>query len=102
MARRLIAAAAVQLIVSCLTPHSVHAQLSAVGPEFQVNTYTTSAQAIPRVAANVAGEFVVVWSSYGQDGHYGGVFGQRYDNAGVAQGSEFQVNTYTTSFQSGG
>ena len=77
------------------------AQLSAVGPELQVNTYTTNQQSLPRVATNVGGEFVVVWSSYGQDGSYSGVFGQCYSDAGVAQGPEFQVNTFTTSFQSG-
>ena len=70
-----------------------------VGPEFQVNTYTTSAQGGPAVAIAAAGEFVVVWSSYDQDGSYDGVFGQRFDAQGVPSGSEFRVNTYTTSTQ---
>jgi hypothetical protein len=73
---------------------------AAVGAEFQVNTYTTSYQGLPDVAADADGDFVVVWSSfYGQDGSSGGVFGQRYTSAGAAVGAEFQVNTYTTSIQ---
>src|SRR5436190_796399 len=40
----------------------------ALGPEFRVNTYTTSDQSSPSVAADAAGNFVVVWSSFGQDG----------------------------------
>ena len=69
---------------------------SAQGPEFIVNTYTTGRQDAPAVAADEAGNFVVVWSSYGQTGeYYFGVFGQRYDSAGNAQGGEFQVNQST-------
>jgi hypothetical protein len=73
------------------------------GGEFQVNTYTTGGQSDYRpglaVAADSAGNFVVVWSSYGQDGDGQGVFGQRFDSAGSSQGGEFQVNTYTTGNQ---
>ncbi len=71
-----------------------------VGVEFQVNTYTTNGQYSPAVAADAEGDFVVVWRSYVQDGSSFGVFGQRYTSAGVALGGEFQVNTYTTNFQS--
>jgi hypothetical protein len=39
------------------------------------------------VALDPAGDFVVVWSSP-QDGSSFGVFGQRYDAAGSAQGTE--------------
>ena len=70
-----------------------------VGSEFQVNTYTTSNQTNPAVAAGAAGNFVVVWDSYGQDGASRGVFGQGLDSGGNPVGSEFQVNSYTTSFQ---
>ncbi len=72
---------------------------TAQGGEFQVNTYTSGYQTAPAVAANAAGDFVVVWQSQ-QDGFNFGVFGQRYDSAGAAQGGEFQVNTYTTGTQS--
>ena len=75
-----------------------------LGTEFQVNTYTTGVQAFPAIAAGPAGTFVVVWQSgsyyYGaQDGSRSGIFGQRYDAAGLPIGAEFQVNTYTTGFQ---
>jgi hypothetical protein len=41
----------------------------------------------------------VVWQSITQDLSGYGVFGQRYASNGTAQGAEFQVNTYTTSYQ---
>src|SRR5262245_10409477 len=66
---------------------------TSLGPEFQVNTYTTSAQNSPVVAADGAGNFVVVWASP-HDGSGSGVFGQRYDSSGTPLGSEFPVNTY--------
>jgi len=82
----------------------------AQGGAFQVNTYTTSAQGTPSVAMDAAGEFVIVWQSYGEDGSGYGIYGKRYNAAGVEQaplagvtrgaGNEFQVNTYTTGAQS--
>jgi len=74
----------------------------ALGSEFQVNSYTTSSQTQPAVASDALGDFVVVWESEGSPGndHSGhSIQGQRYDPMGNAVGSEFQVNTYTTSFQ---
>jgi hypothetical protein len=76
-----------------------NAQGVAQGSEFQVNTYTTSMQFMPSIAMNSQGDFAVTWISYGQDGSAHGVYGQRYNALGIAQGSEFQVNTYTTSTQ---
>ena len=70
-----------------------------VGTEVQVNTYTTSIQRLPQVGGDGAGNFVVVWESYFQDGYGYGVFGQRYDSSGARAGTEFQVNTYTTNNQ---
>jgi len=75
---------------------------NAVGSEFQVNTYTTSLQFGASVAIDADGEFVVVWTSIGSAGSDTdgtSVQGQRYDASGNAVGSEFQVNTYTTSYQ---
>lgn len=69
------------------------------GGEFQVNSYTTGMQYAPAVAADGAGSFTVVWSSFEQDGADTGVFGQRFDALGAAVGDEFQVNSYTTSRQ---
>ena len=71
-----------------------------LGPEFQVNTYTSDYQADPAACIAADGSFVVVWRSNGEDGDEGGVFGQRYDVSGNAQGSAFQVNTYTSEDQS--
>jgi hypothetical protein len=70
-----------------------------LGGEFQVNTYTTGSQSYPAVGMDATGDFVVVWHSDGQDGSAIGVFGQRYDAAGVPRGGEFQVHTYTTAQQ---
>ncbi|MEX2114325.1 MAG: hypothetical protein WD845_14120 [Pirellulales bacterium] len=72
----------------------------ALGSEFQVNTTETDQQLDPSVAMDADGDFVVVWTSEpflaaGQDGDGDGVYAQRYNAAGVAQGSEFRVNTYT-------
>jgi large repetitive protein len=49
-----------------------------LGPEFRINTFTTNAQNRSAAAADPAGNFVVTWDSYGQDGSAAGVFGQRY------------------------
>ena len=70
--------------------------------DFQVNTYATGGQFYPAVAANAAGDFVVVWESIGSAGtdtDATGIQGQRFASSGAAQGSQFQVNTYTTGFQ---
>ena len=70
-----------------------------LGPEFQVETYTTGLQGFPSVSADASGDFVVVWHSDGQDGSDLGVFGQRYSSAGSPLGPEFRVNTNTTGGQ---
>jgi hypothetical protein len=48
-----------------------------MGTEFQINAYTTGAQGAPTIVADPAGNFVVGWESYGQDGDQAGVFGTR-------------------------
>ncbi|MCQ8119922.1 DUF4347 domain-containing protein, partial [Methylomonas rosea] len=53
---------------------------------------------LPRVTGLVGGGFVVAWDSYANDlANYSqtDIFFQRYNNAGVAQGSITQVNTTT-------
>jgi len=70
-----------------------------LGGEFVVNTYTTGNQVDASVAIDGMGDFVVVWSGDGQDGSLSGIFGQRFDSAGMPLGGEFQVNTFTTSLQ---
>jgi hypothetical protein len=80
-------------------PWAALAQPIPAGAEFQVNTYTTNRQDVSEVAMDARGNFVVVWSSVNQDGDSYGIFGQRFDAAGVRQGAEFPVNTYTTKYE---
>jgi hypothetical protein len=95
MTARLVAAA----LLGAALPWVAAAQPTPAGGEFQVNTYVTSFQRDPAVAVDAAGNFVVVWTSYTQDGDGYGIFGQRYDAAGAARGSEFPVNAYTSGAQ---
>ena len=88
------------LVVLALLPATALGQ-DPSGSEFQVNSYTTNLQTSPAPASDGSGNFVVLWQSNGQDGSALGVFGQRFNATGDAQGSEFQVNSYTTSFQFG-
>jgi len=70
-----------------------------VGSEFQVNAFTAGAQEKPSVAADAAGNFVVVWQSYGSDEtdtSSWSVQGQRFAADGNPAGLQFQVNTYTS------
>ncbi len=75
---------------------------TAVGSEFQVNTFTTGFQYAPAVSGLNDGGFIVTWQSEGQAGSGSGsgtgyydVFGQRYDANGDLVGSEFQINSTT-------
>ncbi|MGE3817834.1 MAG: DUF4347 domain-containing protein, partial [Isosphaeraceae bacterium] len=74
---------------------------SAIGNQTTVNTTTTNVQSQPAVAMDQNGNFVVVWTSQGQDNVDGkaGVYGQRFDASGNPVGGEFLVNTYTPSDQ---
>ena len=69
------------------------------GTDTQVNTYTSGDQIYSSVTALNDGGFVVTWSSDGQDGSGYGIYGQRYAADGTPVGSEFRVNTYTSSDQ---
>jgi len=71
-------------------------------PAFQVNGLTTGYQDAPAVAADAAGNFVVVWQSDvspGNDGSGTSVLARRFGADGIALGPEFQVNSYTTGDQ---
>jgi len=72
-----------------------------LGSEFLVNSYTTHNhyQVKPSIGMDADGDFVVTWSSYGQDVSGFGIYAQRYNAAGAALGSEFRVNSSTTSDQ---
>ena len=70
------------------------------GPEFQVNTYTTGAQIEPKVASDSAGDYVFVWQSLRAKTAADMAFmPSAYNAAGIAQGGEFRVYTYTTGNQ---
>ena len=76
---------------------------SPIGTQFQVNSYTTSQQSNPVVAADTQGDFVVVWQSYrsaGTDKSQWSIQAQRFDSDGIPAGGQFQVNSYTTHIQS--
>src|SRR5258706_311935 len=79
----------------CALAAAVAAAQPASGPEFRANTITLLDQG----AAGGAGNFVVVWTSYGQDPH-NAVLGQRFSSAGAPVGPEFRVSAYTTAAQS--
>jgi hypothetical protein len=60
-----------------------------------VNQYRLNDQVLPKVAMDSVGDFVVTWTSYGQDGSSTGVFARRFSLEGLAASPEFQVNTFT-------
>ena len=69
----------------------------AQGGDFLVNSTTFDRQVSPAVAMDADGDFVVTWASRSSSYLYSDyeVFARRYNTAGVAQGSEFLVNTDT-------
>ncbi|MGD9647322.1 MAG: PKD domain-containing protein [Pirellulales bacterium] len=66
-----------------------------IGGPWVVNSTPAGDQSFSDIAMNASGTFVVTWVSTGQDGSGDGVYAQRYDSSGVAQGSEFRVNVFT-------
>jgi hypothetical protein len=67
--------------------------------EFQVNTHTTNKQENPAIAMDGAGNFVVAWNSYLQDGGSNGIFAQRFDPNCSPLGEEIQINTTSSGNQ---
>lgn len=66
-----------------------------VGPETQVNTFTTNGQTKAAVASDSAGDYVVVWQSFGENASSYGIYGQLYAASGARRGGEFQIDTAT-------
>jgi len=89
----------VLVILLALGAFGLIAQTPALGPEFQVNTYTTNPQSHPSAAMAADGCVLVAWDSVGQDGSQLGVVARVYDPHGVPKTAELQVNTYTTGQQ---
>ncbi len=58
-----------------------------IANEFRVNTTTTGVQGKAVAAMDASGDFVVVWQSIGQDGSDSGIYAQRFNSSGVAQGA---------------
>ncbi|MDW7980060.1 MAG: hypothetical protein RMH97_05790 [Verrucomicrobiales bacterium] len=67
-------------------------------PPFRVNAYTQGRQYLPRARA-FGQNYLVVWTSLGQDGSREGIFGQFVTIKGGLIGTEFRVNTSTASQQ---
>ncbi|EGF24298.1 Pentaxin, partial [Rhodopirellula baltica WH47] len=72
---------------------------SALGDEFQVNTYTTGNQSRSHVDMNESGEFIITWNSESQDGSGNGVYAQQFDSEGARLSGERLVNTTTSNEQ---
>jgi len=68
------------------------------GNVLRVNTHTYGDQFAPKISS-VGTDYLVVWTSLGQDGSRDGVFGQFFRGSGAFIGSEFVVNTTTASQQ---
>jgi len=95
------------IVLASTLPGIAQAELSFVGPEFLVNSYTGREQrteSARSVSRGADGSFVAVWSG----DHNGGgdpdamgtdIFGRRFDADGAPVGTEFQVNTYLTGDQ---
>jgi Ca2+-binding RTX toxin-like protein len=66
--------------------------------EFQVNTFTRDNQWGPAVAMDYDGNFLVSWSSEGQDGSGYGIYARTYPRH-LKESKEFQVNTFTRGHQ---
>jgi len=63
-----------------------------IGSEFLVNSYTADAQKDPSIAQMNDGKFLIIWSSFDQDGFEEGIYGQFYDNTGTIIDQEFRLN----------
>jgi hypothetical protein len=71
-----------------------NANVGRIGPEFQVNTYTTNNQYSHSVATFPNNNFIVTWMSTEQNAE-DNIYGQMFNATGGRIGVEFQVNTNT-------
>ncbi|MBD2202408.1 DUF4347 domain-containing protein, partial [Calothrix sp. FACHB-1219] len=69
------------------------------GSQFRINTTTNGDQQYSSVAGLADSSFVVTWSSSVGDSSGWGIFGQRYNTNGTAEGLQFRINTTTTNDQ---
>ncbi|MDD5139317.1 MAG: hypothetical protein PHY43_03535 [Verrucomicrobiales bacterium] len=68
------------------------------GTTLRVNSHLIGDQYAPRISV-IAADYMIAWTSLGQDGSREGLFGQFVHNNGSPVGGEFQVNTTTVSQQ---
>jgi hypothetical protein len=68
------------------------------GAVVRVNSFIYGDQYAPRISA-IVGDYMIVWTSLGQDGSREGVFGQFVHEDGSLVGSELRVNTTTAGQQ---
>jgi len=73
--------------------------ITRVGSEFRINTYTFNAQKGPSIGEFSDGTFIVVWNSWEQDGSNWGIYGQKFNSNGTKVGGEFIINTYVAGSQ---
>ena len=67
--------------------------------EFLINTYTENFQWFADIETFDDLSFVVTWCSWGQDGHWGGVYMQKFGTLGEKIGNEVLVNNTTVNYQ---
>lgn len=97
------------LLISYTPPAAATVELRTTG-EIRVNAVTTDTQttlvdsrnAHGTVGIDANGNYVIVWTSSNSDGSGTGVYAQRYNARGVAQGMPIRVNTTTTGDQKWG
>lgn len=72
--------------------------VSTAASERRVNTQLYGDQYAPQIAA-LGKNYLMIWTSMGQDGDHEGVYGQFLNSDDSASGGEFRVNTTTVSRQ---
>ena len=71
--------------------------VKALGNQFLVNTYLTNPQTDPSIGMDDNGDFVISWSTFGQDlSYFQNIKAQRHDRDGNRVGAEFMVNQDVT------
>ena len=73
-----------------------------IADDIQVNTYTSANQYRPATSMDDDGDFVIVWTSDGSagtDSSAESIQGRRFTSDGSPLSGEFQINTFTSSYQ---
>ncbi len=87
------------LLLAFVGPWLAPAQSQTLGPEFQVNSYTTGLPEVSRRWRRTAGGFVVAWAERRPGRGRLRRVRAALTAGGQAMGMEFQVNSYTTGRQ---